>query len=339
MGFWQGLNEGLTYVLDKKAAKESEEQDRAFKTKMYQQQLRDGRMDSLFKVALERGAFTQSASNNTHELNVLRQLGASDEVLEMVAGYSTESLQEAVTTLQEKRKAREGSPLTVGPAEVDAFLSTAVNTVSEGGDPDYNKAAALLGLDLEDLDKPFAGGMTYKDVLKGGLATPNTRKTTFLDTYTGKPLSTTDVNTIQEGAKANLADSLKANMAATAKVASMFTAKESVSTLTQAEEDEKKRINARMMALTDAEKDLEDRDSITAAIQLVGGQAIMPLIMNNPVALQYAFPAGWKSAIESYTFASEEDLQKAVDEQRVFRGDIVIVNGEVGTVANRVRTQ
>lgn len=30
MGFWAGVNEGLTYVLDKKAEKESKEQDRAF---------------------------------------------------------------------------------------------------------------------------------------------------------------------------------------------------------------------------------------------------------------------------------------------------------------------
>jgi len=30
MGFWAGMNEGLTYVLDKKAEKESKEQDRAF---------------------------------------------------------------------------------------------------------------------------------------------------------------------------------------------------------------------------------------------------------------------------------------------------------------------
>ena len=338
MGFLTGLSEGLTYVLERKAEKEAKEQDRAYQTEMYQQQLRDGRMDSLFKVALERGAFTQSASNNTHELSVLKQLGASDEMLEMVAGYSTESLQEAITTLQEKKKARDGSPLTVGPAEVDAFLSTAVNTVSEGGDPDYNKAAALLGLDPEDLDKPFAGGMTYMDVLKGGLATPNTRKTTFLDTFTGKPLSTTDVDNIQKGAKENLEDSLKAQIVKTAKVARGFADKAAAGTLTDKEKTQNNIIIAKQRALAEAEEDLK-RGSITAAIYHAGGQAIMPLIMNNPVALQYAFPAGWRPTIERYTFASEEDLQKAVDEHRVFRNDIVIVNGEVGTAADRVRTQ
>jgi hypothetical protein len=39
MGFWQGLNEGLTYVLDKKAAKETEDRAYAFKREEYQQTL------------------------------------------------------------------------------------------------------------------------------------------------------------------------------------------------------------------------------------------------------------------------------------------------------------
>jgi hypothetical protein len=338
MGFLTGLSEGLTYVLERKAEKEAKEQDRAYQTEMYQQQLRDGRMDSLFKVALERGAFAQSAANNTHELSVLRQLGASDEMLEMVAGYSTESLQEAVTTLQEKRKAREGSPLTVGPAEVDAFLSTAVNTVSEGGDPDYNKAAALLGLDPEDLDKPFAGGMTYEDILKGALGTQRTGKTTFLDTYTGKPLTGTDVTNILTGAREGLEDSLKAEIVATSRVARGFAAKAAAKTLTDREKTQNNIIIAKQRALAEAEEDLKN-GSVTAAIQLVGGQAIMPLLQTNSAALNYNFGQGWVSSINKYTFSSNEDLQKAVDEHRVNPGDLVVVNGVIGTAIDRPRTQ
>lgn len=39
MGFWQGINEGLTYVLDQKAAEASEEKAYAFKREEYQQTL------------------------------------------------------------------------------------------------------------------------------------------------------------------------------------------------------------------------------------------------------------------------------------------------------------
>ena len=338
MGFLTGLSEGLAYVLDKKAEKEAKEQDRAYQTEMYQQQLRDGRMDSLFKVALERGAFAQSASSNTHELSVLRQLGASDEMLEKVAGYSTESLQEAITTLQGKNKAREGSPLTVGPAEVDAFLSTAVSTVSEGSDPDYSKAAALLGLDPEDLDQPFAGGMSVKDVVKGALVNPDTRKTTFLDTFTGKPLSDDDVRNILGGAKENLGDSLKADIVATARQTAFFSEKEKTTPLTEKEKGLKNAANERLKLLNEASEELAS-GSVTSAIQLVGGQAIMPFLQTNSTALAYNFGQGWVSSIQKYTFASEEELQKAVNEYRVNPGDLVVVNGEIGTAVDGRRTQ
>jgi len=39
MGFWQGINEGLTYVLDQKAAKETEDRAYAFKREEYQKTL------------------------------------------------------------------------------------------------------------------------------------------------------------------------------------------------------------------------------------------------------------------------------------------------------------
>jgi hypothetical protein len=326
------MNEGLTYVLDQKAAKESEEQDRAFKTKMYQDQLRDGRMDSLLKIALEREAFTQSASNNTHELSVLKQLGASDEMLVEVAAYGPESLQEAVTLIQEKQAALAGTPLEFGPAQIDTLLSTAVSTVSEGSNPDYAKASTLLGLNPEDLDKPFAGGLTYEDVLKGALANPPTRKTTFIDVPKGKPLTTTDINTLQEGASKNLEDSLSVDKVTTQSQATAIREKEaSGSVLTEEEMRIRDTLNARLVQLDKASEELKKGSSRTA-IELVGGQAIMPYLMNNPIALEYSFGAGWDSAIQSYVFVSEDALREAASQGRVKPGDVVIVNGKTGTV-------
>lgn len=340
MGFLTGLSEGLTYVLDKKAEKEAKEQDRAYQTEMYQQQLRDGRMDSLFKVALERGAFAQSASSNAHELSVLRQLGASDDVIEKVAAYSPKSLQEAVTKVQEKQAAFAGTPLEFGPVQIDALLSTAVSTISEGSNPDYDKAASLLGLNPEELDKPVEGaeGLTYKDLLKGALSTEDTQKVTFLDETVGKPLTGDDVDNILSGAKDSLGDSLKSEIVATSRVASTFAAKASAGPLTEAEKLESARINARMKSLAVAEEDLK-RGSVTAAIQLVGGKAILPLLQTNSAAVRYNFGPGWGPSIQEYTFNSAEEVQQAVRDYKVFEGDLVIVDGKVLTVRNMARTQ
>lgn len=332
MGFWAGVNEGLTYVLDKKAEKEAKEQDRAYQTEMYQKQLRDGRMDSLFNVALERGAFAQSASSNAHELSVLRQLGASDDVLEKVAAYSPESLQEAVTKIQEKQAAFAGTPLEFGPVQIDALLSTAVSTVSEGSNLDYDKAASLLGLDPEDLDQPFAGGMSVKDVVKGALVNPDTRKTTFIDVPNGKPLTTTDIDNIQAGANKNLRDSLNVDKITTQSQATAIREKEAAgSILTEEEMRLRDTLNARLVQIDKASEELEEGSSMSA-IKIAGGQAIMPYLMNNPIALEYSFGAGWDSAIQSYVFASEDALREAASQGKVRPGDVVIVNGKTGTV-------
>ncbi len=332
MGFWQGMNEGLTYVLDKKAAEASEEKQYAFRREEYQRQLIDGRMDSLFKVALERGAFAQSASSTAHELSVLRQLGASDDVLEKVAEYGPESLQEAVTKVQERQAAFAGTPLEFGPVQIDALLSTAVSTVSEGSNPDYNKAASLLGLNPEDLDKPFAGGMTYEDILKGALTNPPTRKTTFIDVPKGKPLTTTDISTIQDGANKNLGDSLNVDKITTQSQATAIREKEAAgSILTEEEMRLRDTLNARLVQIDKASEELKKGSSM-AAIEIAGGQAIMPYLMNNPIALEYSFGAGWDSAIQSYVFASEDALREAASQGKVRPGDVVIVNGKTGTV-------
>lgn len=72
MGFWQGVNEGLTYSLEKRArekeladakaerqyerdlAKKQREEDRVFEREMFQQKILESRRDDLFKIAAAR---------------------------------------------------------------------------------------------------------------------------------------------------------------------------------------------------------------------------------------------------------------------------------------------
>jgi hypothetical protein len=54
MGFWQGMNEGLTYVLDRKAAEEADEKDRAFRREEYQRRLRDEKLTAALPLILKK---------------------------------------------------------------------------------------------------------------------------------------------------------------------------------------------------------------------------------------------------------------------------------------------
>jgi hypothetical protein len=71
MGFWAGMNEGLTYVLDKKAAKETEDRAYAFKEKEYQRTLADGRIDKLIELKAARVERDREASVVTGDAQAL----------------------------------------------------------------------------------------------------------------------------------------------------------------------------------------------------------------------------------------------------------------------------
>lgn len=340
MGFWQGMNEGLTYVLDKKAAKESEEQDRAFKTKMYQDQLRSERQGKLFDILVSKGAAASTITDSSHEISVLKQLGASDEVLAEAAGYGGESLQKAIDIIQANKAAVENTPVEFGTTEVDVLLSGAIKTTFEGKEPDYDLAASIYGINPKDLDKPVEGaeGMTYRDLVRVALTPQDTQKVTFLNETVGKPLTGPEVTNILTGAKDSLGDSIKSEIVATSRVASIFAAKASAGTLTEDEKRERDRISARMESLAVAEEDLK-KGSVTTAIQLVGGKAILPLLQANSAAVSYNFGQGWGPSIQEYTFNSAEEVQQAVKDYKVFEGDLVIVGGKVLTVRKMARTQ
>jgi hypothetical protein len=80
-----------------------------------------------------------------------------------------------------------------------------------------------------------------------------------------------------------------------------------------------------------AKKEL-DKDAVDSAINIVGGQALIPYFTNAPAAMKYDFGPAWTSATERYTFADEAALKEAALAGRIMPGDYVIVNGVAGRV-------
>jgi hypothetical protein len=75
MGFWQGLNEGLTYVLEKKAAKEAEDRAYAFKREEYQKTLLAAYQDRYIERLAKK---TETKAAMQEELSSGIELGLTD---------------------------------------------------------------------------------------------------------------------------------------------------------------------------------------------------------------------------------------------------------------------
>jgi hypothetical protein len=314
------------------AARKAElEESRAWEKKTYLERLKQERADAIFRIGLERGAFTTGLQDVSHELSVLKELGASEETLAKISSYGPTALQDVITKVQKKQEEYAGTPLKFGPADLESLLSTAVSSTSPGGVPDIDKAASILGLTPEELDQPYAGGLTVRDVVTKSLGTPATTKTTFLDQPKGKPLDTSDITNIQEGAKKGLEDALTGQEIYFSQEATRLREKEAREGLTDDEVTLRNSVNDSIDELKTAKEALKS-GSVGAAVTMVGGQAIMPYLRNNPVALEYSFGPSWDQAIGSYVFSSEEELKEAAQQGRVKPGDTVIVNGKFGTV-------
>lgn len=342
IGIKAGIGRALSLAAERKyndrvrreeqAARKAEVEDaRAWEQQMFFEKLKQDRADAIFRLGLERGAFNTGLQDVSHELSVLKELGASDETLAKVSTYGPEALQEAITKIQSKQSELAGTPLEFGPAQVESLLSTAVNTSSKGGTFDIEKAANLLGLSPEELDQPYAGGMTVRDVVTKSLSTPATNRTTWLDKPQGKPLSTSDITNIQEGANKSLEDALINQEAYFSQEAAKLREKQAREGLSEEEVAVRDNLNNTITELSKAREALKT-GTTGPAVSLVGGQAIMPYLANNPIALEYSFGPSWDQAIRNYVFASEEELRSAAEQGRIKPGDTVIVDGMFGTV-------
>jgi len=75
MGFWQGMNEGLTYVLDRKAAREADEKAYAFEREKYQRTLLENRREAYLELAAKRA---ERKSTQNAQLSVAAGLGLTE---------------------------------------------------------------------------------------------------------------------------------------------------------------------------------------------------------------------------------------------------------------------
>jgi hypothetical protein len=359
MGFWQGLNEGLTYVMEDKARKKELEDARQERAAERQSNIdleeKRSKRDREFQVEDRNAArkltvdqtlaelyaknnlYNTEAESIAHELSVLKGLGASPEVLDQAAGLGKTALQEAVQYAKDAQKGFAGTPLSFGPAGLDAFLSTAITTKSEGKTPNMAVAASMLGITPEDLDKEFSKGQTYRDVIAGAFTLKPTQETTFIGTDPAKPLTLTEIDAISTGAEKKLLDSLNQRTLTVARAAAELNSRASQEgNLSATDTALRDTYNQEIDQIRIAKEEL-DKGAVQSAINIVGAQALIPYFVNAPVAMQYEFGPAWSSAISRYTFNSQEELDAAVENGKVLVGDYVIVDGQAGMFRGQPR--
>lgn len=353
MGFWQGLNEGLTYVMEDKARKKeleaarqeraSERQaDIALEEKRFERtrelQLQDQKAASklaidknLMEYVSKTSLYDTEAKDRQQELSVLKAMGASEEVLAQAATLDKASLQEAVTFAKKKREEYAGSPLEFGSAGLNAFISSAVTTVKSGKAPNMEVAARMFGIAPEDMEKPFVEGMTYKEAIAKALTLPATQETTFIGTDAGAPLKLADIETIKGGAEKSLLDALNQRSLVVSSEAAALNTKNATTPLTEEERKTVEKLNEQIDEIRIAKEELA-KGSVGSSINLVGGQALIPYFTNAPTAMKYDFGPEWQSATSRYTFNTREEMLAAFDAKRVFVGDYVIIAGKPGRI-------
>lgn len=350
MGFWQGLNQGLTEISADKARKrelearqqeaEAEREfrrqesaaDRAARREEFQLNWQQSQKAPLLALLQENLTKKEDTTGLNHNLTVLKGLGASDEVLEKIAAWGPAAAQTAVEQIASYREKYAGTPMAIGPAEINAVLGSGVATVEPGKVPDFESAAALYGIDPEKLDEPFLGGFTAREVLGRALTTRPETRVTFITEPPGEALSVEDVNNIEKAATKNLSDSLQTRSVSEAQELQALTEKKRQGiSLTEEETKRESLLQNSLMLLEQAKKNLEDGSPMDA-INLIGGQAIMPFIANNPNALNYNFGAGWQKAIQDNSYDSIEEVQAAKEQGKIKLGDIIILQNKIRIV-------
>lgn len=327
MGVWEGVWLALQDRDEQRRIKE----DREFEREKFATELKERRRNALLPELLKRrGESDLSVGEAEHHLRTLKAMGASDETIASVGGYGASALAEAVELVKSQQEKFAGTTLEFGPANIDALLSSAVTTTTPGNQPDWESAMAIYGLTEEDLETEITAGVTYRDALAKALTSEPTVRTTFIEQPMGKPLTPTEVSTIQSSAAENLTDTLMDEKRRVAEEIRFMNEKLASGEPTSEEVlREQKRKNERLLALGRAEEALK-AGAPGLAVELVGGQAIMPFLMNNPVALEYSFGPAWDSSIRKYSFTSEDEAREAERKEQVKEGDIIIINGKIG---------
>jgi len=300
MGFWQGLNQGLDVVREDKARrreldarqqeiederairKQEREEDFTFERERFAANLKATQLAPLQQKLMERALYDSEAESITHELSVLKGMGASEETLANAATMSKAALQEAVTAAKTIEEKYAGTPLQFGPAGLDALISTGITTIKGGKAPNMEVAANMFGISPEDLDTPYAGDMTYREAITKALTVPPASETTFIGTNPAKPLESGDLDSIRKGAEKSLLDALNQRTIVLAKEASVFAEREARGETLSDEDKDRKEANLDELSAVNTAKEELGKGGAQSAINLVGGQAIIPYFQNTP---------------------------------------------------------
>lgn len=249
-------------------------------------------------------------------LKALKKAGASDEIVAEFAGHGPTAVWGAVDAWEKRLQGSKDLP--GGAGSIDDFLTEAIVDTKPGQEPDMDKAAELMGLSKEDMDKEvYEGtGYTWKDYVRDQLYTPPST-----DAYFGP-----------EGTEPDPLDITKIRGAAIEDVDGVIQARisENIEKLGTMNRDDPARadLSAENAKLNAAKKAMKEGRP-AEAIMLVGANAILPLMRNNPGSLNYSLGGDWDRAITDVTYGAEEDAFEAFKNGDLKVGDWVVVNGKI----------
>lgn len=173
MGFWQGINEGLTYVLDQKAAKETEDRAYAFKREEYQKTLLAAYQDRYIE-RLAKKTETKAAMQAELSAGIIAGLTDTSALVLQRTGQLSLFLDQYEKNKKVDKKYVEDLNLTVtkyleeaGDEVISTALINGVSTDRDTTDPEQSAEALAEAIysatSVEDLQRRF-GAEVYAPV-------------------------------------------------------------------------------------------------------------------------------------------------------------------------------
>ena len=275
-----------------------------------------------------------STDTETMKLNIatLKKLGASDTLIAEASGFNPKDLAVIVEDLESKNAEYAGTPMSLTKEKVDAYLTTLIRTTSPGTKPDRAKIAALSGIDDDLLDQEIEGmgGLTHWEFIERNTTTPPSIRVKSVTEF-GDKLDSSDIKNVIQLAE----DSLDAELT------------KELAKISNADAETRRRQAGRFKKLKDAKDALNDNNNNNPAIEIVGANAILTQMYNNPNLVYYKLgkftdalityddwvDSNRSSAVSPRVFMTDEEAKEAYKAKVIKDGDIIIVNNKVGLAA------
>ena len=259
---------------------------------------------------------TGTSSAMAENINILKSLGASDNLIAEANGYDAADLDEVVQDLLKKKDAYAGTRMALGPDKVDAYLSALVKTTTPGTKPNKILLAKQAGIDIDLLDEEVEGmeGVTNWDLISQQLSTQTRTRVANTTSY-GKALSVSDIASIKQAANDNVAADLIEMQGRDAEEQRRLLAISNSSSFNNMSREEKEAHRnkvqniSKRMSQTEKAKDALDANNPALAIQIVGGESILQEIYNTPNAVYQDFGAYTDSLVSYSDWKEKKRLQ------------------------------